>query len=34
MKLSIIMILLVVSLTLNANQRNVVGEIFTIDPEC
>jgi len=34
MKLSIIMILLVVSLTLNANQRNVVGEIFTIDPGC
>jgi len=34
MKLSIILIMLIVSLTLNANQRYVVGEVFTLDPGC
>jgi len=34
MKLSMIIILLVVSITLFANQRYVVGEVFTIDPGC
>ena len=34
MKLSIIIILLMVSITLIANQRYVVGEVFTIDPGC
>ena len=34
MKFILIMILLVLSLTLFANQRYVVGEVFTIDYGC
>ena len=34
MKLTLIIFLLVLSLTLFANQRYVVGEVFTIDYGC
>ena len=34
MKVALIIILLMLSLTLIANQRYVVGEVFTIDPGC
>ncbi len=34
MKLAFVIILLMLSLTLIANQRYVVGEVFTIDPGC
>lgn len=34
MKFVILIILLVLSLTLFANQRYVIGEVFTIDNEC
>lgn len=34
MKFILIIILLVLSLTLFANQRYVVGEVFTIDNGC
>lgn len=34
MKLALVIILLMLSLTLIANQRYVVGEVFTIDNGC